>query len=248
MTVLRLPGFWVPAIAVIGGLIPPAMAADREIAALTPDIAQKSCSGFDPIARYGDQLRFEIRRGDLPVGQHVVTFNQGRDGVQVVAESRIDISFLGLNVYQFRYRSESIWQGDDMASLAVTVDDDGDQTSLNARRKAGKLIVENTDGTETLPGDIFPTDHWHCGVLDSTQVLNTITGRANDVTITRIGTDPLPTPDGPLSAAHYAYRGQLETNAWYDDAGRWAGLRFVARDGSEITYRCLTCTPTKDPQ
>ena len=206
-----------------------------------------TCQGFDPIKRYGNEILFQIRRNDAPVGRHSVTFNQGRDGLQVIAQSNIDISFLGFNAYSFSYRSESLWQGNEMAALSVSVDDDGERTIIGATRDNGNLVVTGPDGIQTVPANIFPTDHWHCGVLGSSSVLNTITGKPNNVDITAKPSEMLRTTNGTLRATEFSYDGELKTNAWYDSEGRWVGLQFEARDGSTITYRCMNCA-TKTAQ
>lgn len=218
-----------------------------EISALTSAFKSPStCENVDPIARYGNELRFQIRRDDAPVGTHIVQFNRGADGIQVVAQSKIDISFLGFNAYSFRYRSESLWQNGVLAALSVKVDDDGDLTNITAKRENNELVVTGPDGEKTLPPGIYPTDHWNCGVLSSTMVLNTLTGNPNDVTIRPRGQEKLPSAKGPLSATHFTYDGDLVTNAWYDRDGRWVGLQFKARDGSTIVYRCMNCAPLSE--
>lgn len=208
------------------------------------DIFQRedTCHTFDPIERYSNELRFQIRRNDAPVGSHIVQFNPGRDGLQVVAKSNIDISFLGFNAYSFAYRSESLWRDEGLTALSVRVDDDGDQTEVTARKESpGALVVKGPTGAHILPGGIFPTNHWHCGVLGSNAVLNTITGKSNAVNITRNDAEILRTTNGTLRATPFTYEGELATIAWYDPEGRWVGLEFKARDGSTITYRCMNC-------
>lgn len=200
-----------------------------------------TCQEFDPIKRYGPVLQFQIRRNDSPVGSHTVNFNRGRDGLQVIAQTAIDISFFGFNAYSFRYRSESLWRDGELSALSVKVDDDGEMSNVEASRDQSGLLVSGPDGEETLPSGIFPTDHWHCGVLGSTSVLNTITGKPNDVDITAKPSAMLSTTNGELRATQFTYDGELQTNAWYDRDGRWVGLQFKARDGSEITYRCMNC-------
>ncbi|PKR57976.1 DUF6134 family protein [Thalassospira lohafexi] len=213
-----------------------------EISALTSAFdSPQTCRNFDPIERYGNELRFQIRRNDSPVGSHIVQFHRGTDGIQVVAQSNIDISFLGFNAYSFRYRSESLWQDGKLAALSVKVDDDGEQTTINAKQDNGQLLVTGPDGEKDLPDGIFPTDHWNCGVLNSTSVLNTLTGNANDVTIQAKDREQLRTTSGTLMATHFTYSGDLITNAWYDQDGRWVGLQFEANDGSTIIYRCMNC-------
>jgi hypothetical protein len=49
------------------------------------------------------------------------------------------------------------------------------------------------------------------------------------------------TERGPVMATRYAYHGDLETEVWYDDFGRWVKMRFAGRDGSTIEYVCTLC-------
>ncbi|WP_114090232.1 DUF6134 family protein [Thalassospira profundimaris] len=213
--------------------------------AILPDA---NCRTINPVKLYGgSDWTFQIRREGSPVGTHHVSFHQGRDGLQVISESDIKVSLLGFSAYQFVYRSEALWQKDELAKLAVTVDDDGDKTTISAQKDTptGKLVVTGPNGTRSLPGDIFPTNHWHCGILSHSTVLNTLTGNENDVKITNLGTEKIVAGNGgaaTITATHIRYEGELNTDAWYDDQGRWVGLSFTARDGSKITYRCLTCT------
>ncbi len=223
----------------------PASSPNNSAASILPDA---HCSDIDPIKLYGGKdWVFQIRREGAPVGTHHVSFQQGPDGLQVISESDIKVSFFGFSAYEFTYRSKAIWQNDRLAKLSITVDDDGDKTRISAQKDdtTGKLIVKGPDGTRSLPAGIFPTNHWHCGILDQTTVLNTLTGKENNVEITNLGQDRIVAGNGgrtKLKATHIRYEGDLKTDAWYDAQGRWVGLSFKARDGSKIIYRCLTCT------
>lgn len=88
---------------------------------------------------------------------------------------------------------------------------------------------------------MFPTDHWHSGVLQSDRVLNTITGRVARVDIADMGEAQVVVNDAPESARRYVYSGDLQTEVWYDREGRWVKMRFRADDGSTIEYVCRKC-------
>ena len=47
-----------------------------------------------------------------------------------------------------------------------------------------------------------------------------------------------------IDATLYRYTGDLDTEVWYDDEGRWVRMRFKAKDGSVITYQCEVCRPS----
>ncbi len=108
--------------------------------------------------------------------------------------------------------------------------------------KPERLRIEGPAGSATATGQLFPTNHWHAGVLAANRVLNTLTGRINQVTIEAAGPEAVEVAGGRLQATRYSYRGDLETTAWYDARKRWVKLRFQAKDGSTIDYLCLTCS------
>jgi hypothetical protein len=200
-------------------------------------------SAWDPSRLYGERIRFEVFRDGAPVGEHVVEFREDADGLAVEARFEIRIRFLVFTAYRYTYRSESLWQDGRLARLVARTDDNGEVTEVSARVGPDGLRIVADDRVRIAPAGVFPTDHWHSGVLGTGEVLNTITGQVNAVTILSAARERVPAGDGFVDATRYDYSGDLETSVWYDDAGRWVGMRFLARDGSEITYRCRECAP-----
>jgi len=78
-------------------------------------------------------------------------------------------------------------------------------------------------------------------VVKQNQVLNTITGLINEVSIRDNGFEKVSTERGMINATKYTYTGQLETTVWYDQQGRWVKMEFSGKDGSTITYKCKKC-------
>lgn len=190
-----------------------------------------------------NDYRFEIRRDGAPVGEHRVTLRRAANGVEAAATSRIVVRLLGIPVYRFDYRSTSQWTDGRMTALDSRTDDDGTVTSVSARAEGQSLLVTGPDGVAKAPPGLFPTDHWNPGVIGATEVLNTITGKINRVTMTAQGRDSVPTGAQSRPSTRYAYEGEMQATVWYDDAGHWTGLRFAASDGSTIDYVCQRCGP-----
>lgn len=211
-------------------------------AALEGGACNVNAKAFDPIALYGDELVFDVRRDGVTVGEHKVTFRRVGDTVHVAADFAIDIRFLGFSAYRYRYLSNSAWRGDCLVSLEANVNDDGKQTRVTAVREGNQMRVEGGRGDVVGPAELFPTDHWHPGVLGTERVLNTLTGGINRVRIEDRGPATLASGNGTLAARHYAYTGELATEVWYDASGRWVGMRFAGKDGSTIEHRCRSCT------
>ncbi|MEK9673671.1 MAG: DUF6134 family protein [Rhodospirillaceae bacterium] len=206
-----------------------------------------SSDTFDPLDRYGTEILFDVRRNGNSVGFHRVTFARDADGLAVTTRFEIKVDFLFFTAYRYSYQSKARWQSDQLVSLDVQVDDDGAEASLRALRGKDGLAVDRAETRHTIDQSIYPTNHWHPGVIGEVRVLNTLTGRVNDVTIRPSGSEPVTTEVGNVMATRYVYTGDLENEVWYDNEGRWVKMRFLGRDGSTIEYVCRRCQG-RDPR
>ena len=93
---------------------------------------------------------------------------------------------------------------------------------------------------------LFPTNHWNANVVNERVVLNTLTGELNRVEIISRGVETLKSRHGEIKGQRYSYTGDLDTEVWYDQKGRWVGMEFKGKDGSIITYVCQQCFSSKD--
>ena len=202
-------------------------------------VADLSVPGVPAVA--GDEILFDVRRNGKRVGFHRVRFDRATDGLIVNSLFQIEISFLGLTVYRYRYDSRAVWKGGDLEFIRATVDDDGATSEVQGRRVADRFLIQAGDDAYDTAAPVFPTNHWNPGVLGQGRVLNTLTGRINDVRIEAQGQEPVATEQGEVFATRYAYTGDLETEVWYDVDGRWVKMRFKGRDGSTLEYECRRC-------
>lgn len=195
----------------------------------------------DPIKLYGDQIYFDVFREGDKVGYHSVKFFKGDGSITVRIEFSIEIDFLFLTAYQFKYLSEAKWIEGQLDYLKASVDDDGEKFKVIANRQDQLIYVVGTNKTFNTAAPIFPTNHWNSGVLTQTNVLNTLTGLLNKVLIVPQGIETIPTESGLIKAKRYTYTGDLDNEVWYDNEGRWVKMRFKASDGSIIDYICKLC-------
>lgn len=205
----------------------------------------KSGSAVDPLQLYGDTIDFDVYRKGKNVGSHRVRFTKtGRD-LNVDILFRLELKVLFAKVYQFTYRSKARWRQGQVGRLAVDVDDNGEISTLRATRQGDRLQIVGPEKTQTVASPLFPTNHWNPGVLSQTRVLNTITGNVNKIRIRPGRREMVQTERGKISATRYVYTGELDTEVWYDDSGRWVKMRFKAKDGSTIEYACRRCQGEK---
>lgn len=196
-----------------------------------------------PLSLYGETMSFDVYRNGSAVGQHAVRFVETPGGIKVISKMTLAINFLMFEAYRYEYNSVADWRGGQLFSLEARTDDDGGISTVSVKRIPGQnqLSVTGPEGSATAPQGLFPTNHWNAGVLGSRQVINTLTGRINQVQIIDKGEARIDTASGPITARHYAYQGDLETEVWYDKAGRWVKMRFAGKDGSTIEYKCQKC-------
>jgi hypothetical protein len=67
--------------------------------------------------------------------------------------------------------------------------------------------------------------------------INTQDGRLMTQRVTMTGTEPVATDGGSVQARRYVLRGDANLVTFYDSSPTWEGLRFAAKDGSEVSYR-----------
>lgn len=195
----------------------------------------------DPVALYGGSIEFDVFREGTKVGFHRTRFDADGAELSVTSTFELRIDVLFFTAYRYAYRSQARWRQGRLLTLTAEVSDDGKTSSLAVRRDGRHLIVRNGQAVDRVAAPMFPTNHWNAAVLAETKVLNTLTGRVNRVRIEPRGDEAVATERGDVKATRYAYTGELATEVWYDNAGRWVKMRFKGTDGSTIEYVCQRC-------
>lgn len=218
-----------------------ALAVIATIAAPTDSLAQSI--GEDPIMAYGDKIIFDVFRKDSLIGTHEMTFS--RDDEDIIAKTRFEVSIkiLIIPIYSYLYTSKERWRDGKLISLSAETNDNGDLSNLKVTRQNGALSLAGSGGEYIASGDLYPTTHWNSGTIGSTKVINTITGKINDVEMQNLGVKTVTTEHGEIQATHFAYQGDLATEVWYDSAGKWVKMQFPGKDGVMIEYKCRVCGP-----
>jgi len=194
-----------------------------------------------PLFLYGKTVKFDVYRDGQKVGFHTIKFSKKGKNLKVSCTFQLKINLLFFTAYYFNYQSDAIWENEKLKTIKVHVDDDGETIFIEAIKvDDGMSIKKNSKTTYTGPS-IFPTNHWNFKVLKAKKILNTITGEINNVSIIKGGKELVKTERGEIQAMRYIYSGDLETEVWYDEKGRWVKMKFKGRDGSEITYQCNKC-------
>ncbi len=210
--------------------------------AIWPTVSSASTESMaDPLAIYGERHEFSVLRDGIPVGKHLISFQQTGEAVHVDSFFNVEVKFLGISLYRFDYQSEAIWKEGKLQTIDVKIDDDGTSMEIKGKRQPDKFII-NGEAREIAHGaDIYPTNHWNSGIVGQSQILNTLTGKVNNVAITKTGEETVAVRGGTVRASRYVYDGELKIISWYDRRGRWVKMEFKAKDNSDMVYFCETC-------
>jgi hypothetical protein len=184
----------------------------------------------------GDQLAFHIiRKGDT-IGEHILTFTHDGDALTVAVAADIVVGIGPIAFFRYKHRATVKWKAGQVDSVDAQTNDDGTLRRMTARRDEGGLVVEGSKaGRYIAPAHSLPGTHWDRAMLDA-PFINTEDGRLMSPTVTMVGMEKLDVTGGFVEAQHYTMRGDADLDTFYDLKPSWVGLRFIAKDGSEVRY------------
>ena len=196
-------------------------------AALSPDSAQT-----------GTYVYQVLRNGEV-VGEQRADFERRGDELQVITDVRINITLLGLTIYDFTQRIEEHWVNGQLMQLTSVAVDDGDTRNVTLKRDGDRLVGTYDGKKRDLPGNLIPTTLWNSAVVEQTSVLETTKGRERAFTLVQKGVEKVKLPVGSVSARHFVFSGDFSREAWYDDSGVLVASEMKAKDGSIIRQELL---------
>ncbi len=192
----------------------------------------------DPRASYGALVNYDIYRKNKRIGKHTVRFSNDGDTLIVNVESKITVTVLKVPVYRFNYQSTETWIDGELQQVTATTNDNGKQSRVEAVRTGITMLLTDKAGKQSPSNVSYTSNHWNSDVLKSKELFNTLTGKANSIVLENLGKTSLTVNSDSIEATHYRLAGDLKTDLWYDEQGRWIQLRFKGDDGSVIEYRC----------
>ena len=201
------------------------------------NIFKKTYETLNPFELYGGSIAFSVFRNGKKIGSHDVNFKGKPESFTVKAECRLAVNLLFFTAYKFEYLSVAQWSEGALNSLDVSTTVNGIKSSVIARSENNELSITGKNGKSRVKPPIFPTDHWHFGVVNENIVINTLTGDLNKVVILRKNQERLTCGSRSFLAQRYSYTGDLKTDVWYDQEKRWVGMQFEGSDGSFVDYK-----------
>lgn len=186
---------------------------------------------------YPQKVTYDVYRNAEQVGHYTLSFSDLSDeGVTADIEMQLKAKVFGFFNYEYTYQAREVWQGDRLTQLNVKTISNNKESQVTAVRKSGFLeTVDKKGRLHSYPADLMTTHHWYRQLLNQKQVLNSITGKIDEISPESIGSGLLDTSGQTVQLDGYRLGGDLDrTVSWYDVEGRWRALEFKAKDGSNI--------------
>jgi hypothetical protein len=187
---------------------------------------------------------FEVTRDGKPIGTQTVTLKQDGEILTVTTESAIAVEMLGIVVYRMHQVLTDTYRGQRLVAVAAeTKDPDGLRVGKLTRdgdRWTGKLGKQRRDfvcdcsSSSTMP---------QIAILKGAQMIEASEAQLRAVTIEDKGTEMLDLPEGRVETRHFAVRGEIVRDVWYDPTGNLVSASQVGSDGSMIRQTLMS-----DPQ
>lgn len=216
-------------------LRPLALAVGLSIPVLAPALA----AALSPeTAATGTYVYQVMRDGDV-VGEQRADFERRGSDLSVITEVRINITLLGLSLYDFTQRIEEKWVAGQLVELRSIANDDGNHRDVRLQRKGDRLVGSYDGKQRDLPGYLIPTTLWNSAATGHSAVLETVKGRERSTRVTEAGVEQLTLPIGVVQARHYVFTGEFSREVWYNDAGVLVASQMEAKDGSIIRQELL---------
>ena len=184
----------------------------------------------------GDRLIFHIIRHGGTIGAHALNFTLAGDRLTVSVAVDIVVGFGPIAFFRYKHRAIVHWAGGEVVSVDAKTNDDGTPRYMTARRDDSGLVVSGSGVARYIaPVRSLPGTHWDRAMLDA-PFINTEDGRLMSPVVTLAGLEKLDVTGGFVEAQHFTLRGDANLDTYYDLTPSWVGLRFRAKDGSEIRY------------
>ena len=186
------------------------------------------------------QWRFRVFLDDKEIGYHDFFLEQqGATRVlRTVAEFEYKLLFVKL--YDYAHENREEWQGDCLAGIESTTDDNGKTLSVMGRQQQDTFVVQANRGAASLPPCVMSFAYWNPEFLKQTQLLNSQNGEYVEVQVSA----PEPTElevHGEMRQAlrYHLAAGPLKLQLWYSMDSEWLGLESETESGRILRYKLL---------
>lgn len=184
------------------------------------------------------EWRFTVFLDDREIGFHHFTVEQKKDQQRVYSSARFNVKFLFVTAYSYEHNNVEQWKGQCLTKIESLTNDNGDQFSVNGELTNNGFKV-NTGNEQTTHNSCIKTfAYWDPSFLQSPELLNSQTGKLENVNAEYIGQQPLEVKGEFVPAERYRLKAEnLQIDLWYSKQDHWLALESLTEDGYRVRYQ-----------
>jgi hypothetical protein len=203
-----------------------------------PVIAQEPMQSAATTTPAQQVFDFDVNLDKRPIGTHSFTVSREADGAtRIQSDASFDVRFLGIVAYRYRHQAVEQWQGDCLATIDATTNDNGRSLNVSGLRRDGGFQLRQPAAT-ALPACISAYAYWNRDLLlRQRALLNPQTGRLDTLRVESMGRETVELKGKAVAAERYRlHAAQNVIDLWYSLRGDW--LRLESTTGSRrLVYR-----------
>ena len=189
----------------------------------------------------GQDYVFRVMLDDRDIGYHRFQVSSRGDRETIQIDARFKVTFLAIPVYRYGHRNREIWHQGCLESIASATNDDGDEFSVEGRRRDRDFELSTLDGKREIESDcVMSFAYWNQDILEQDRLLNAQNGDYLPVDIEALGSGELKLPGRGVAADIYRLHNadeQIDITLWYArEDGRWLSLESRVEGGRVIRY------------
>lgn len=185
------------------------------------------------------QWRFQVLLGDKDIGQQSFKLDRRGDRSTVSIAADFNVKYVALSFYAYKHRNTEVWQGNCLVSMNASTDDNGEKLAVDGGRTAGGFQVKATKGQLLLPECIMSFAYWNPDFLRQNRLLNSQTGKFEDIVVTKLGTERIEVRRESVEATRYKVKGEgIDIDLWYAGDREWVRLESEVNK-SRLIYRLI---------
>ncbi len=180
------------------------------------------------------ELRYEIRMEDRPIGVETVSLRQqqGQTTVTVQTETNATVLFF---TFHYDHQRTELWRDGVLQSVNAHTNDDGAVSDMVAQARPPVANgpsgwTFNVNGTVSEGSeDSLPLTLWTSAVVRKDHLFSVIDAAPYAVQVAALGAEPLAIGSRTAEAQHYRLTGDVIRDLWFDADGHLLRTTFTRK-------------------
>lgn len=190
------------------------------------------------LANNDQEWRFRVFLEDREIGTHTFRVFETNGERRVESDAQFTVRFLFIDAYTYTHHAREHWNGNCLATLEASTDDNGEHLSVRGTRNASGFALTATRGHAELPACVMPFAYWNPSMLRQPRLLNVQTGELVEVRVEALGEEILNVRGQAVAARRYALHApKFRIDVWYVADRQWVQLESTTESGKRLRYR-----------